>query len=72
MSLQIEPLPDDRIRSEIGKLMAQTTRLAAEQAEFNAKAIHVRDSTWLPFVAVVAAAAAGATLTVALLRPCFT
>ncbi|MEJ1128408.1 hypothetical protein V9L20_12565 [Variovorax sp. CCNWLW225] len=72
MSLQIEPFSADRIRAEIGKLMAQTAKLAAEQAEFNAKAIHPREYTWLPIFAVVAAAAAGATLAIALSRFCST
>jgi hypothetical protein len=64
MSLQIEPLPDDRIRAEIGKLMAQTVKLAAEQAEFNAKAIHMRESTWFPIVAIAAGAGVGIALAV--------
>lgn len=68
MDLQVEPIPDERIRTEIGKLMAETVKLAAAQAVFNAKAVQMRERTWLPIAAVVAAAAAGATLTVALSR----
>lgn len=65
MSLQIEPLPDERIRAEIGKLMAQTVRLADEQAKSN-----IGETAWLPLVAIMAAAGVGAALAILLSRLC--
>lgn len=66
MSLQIEPLPDNRIRAEIGKLMAQTMKLSAEQAKFNAES----ERAWTPIVAVLSAMGVGAAVAVVLPRLC--
>ena len=60
-------LPDHCIRVEIGKLMAQSVRLAAEQSTFNAKQAHLYaeskkslcDRPWFPAVAIATAAGTG-------------
>ena len=63
MDIPTEALPDDRIRAEIGKLMAETVKLAAEQRKLNAEATKMaRESAWYPVVLMTAALGAGAAL----------
>ncbi|MDM0018370.1 hypothetical protein [Variovorax saccharolyticus] len=61
MSTTIEAFPDNQIREEIGKLMAETVKLAHDQAKRNAE---IRETPaerwWYPPVAIGAAAGAGA------------
>lgn len=58
-----EPLPDNQLRAEIGKLMTETVKLADAQAKSATS-----EAAWVPITAVVAAASFGATLALVLSR----
>lgn len=61
MNTPTEALPDSRIREEIGKLMAETVKLARDQAKRNAEVREMPlERWWYPPVAIGAAAGAGA------------
>ena len=69
MNTPAEPLPDHRIREEIGKLMAETVKLADEQARRNAQVrAMLGERWWYPPVAIGAAAGAGAAVFVFLTK----
>ena len=56
-----EGLPDDRIRPEIMKLMAETVRLSADQAMINAELRKKgRERWWVPVLAIGAGVCTGA------------